>query len=261
MEKSLGFLLAGFILGVSFVYLKINYQWQKKITGSKELFTKEKNKIIAYFLAGLLHKMAQPVTTIHGFAQFLKEQIPQDNNYCQPVCLMEEQSSLLKGILQELMDFIRYQKPRNQEIMVPEVIRRSLDLLEDELRMRRIYCEFQSQENLPGIFANRVYLQYVFMKTLAHICDFLSFDRGNVPKYIFISTQRDPKTDEIQISLKAKDPDEEEAQAKLRIRAENKKDLNACREILAEIGGRLTISCSSLGGIQAVIHWPVNVTA
>ncbi len=124
--------------------------------------------------AGVLHQISQPVTAIHGFVRFMKQEMPPDNTFYRPVCLMDEQSVYLKEMLDNLMVVIRHRKIEKMSIDVNSVVDRSLSLLADELRIRRVHWETGFTRPMPQVLADPVHLQQVFMNILINACDALS---------------------------------------------------------------------------------------
>lgn len=124
--------------------------------------------------AGVLHQISQPLTAIHGFVRFMKQEMPQDNAFYRPVCLMDEQSSYLKEMLDNLMVVIRHRKIEKMSIDVNGVVERSLSLLTDEFRIRRVLWESALARPLPQVLADAMHLQQVFMNILVNACEALS---------------------------------------------------------------------------------------
>lgn len=124
--------------------------------------------------AGVLHQISQPLTAIHGFVRFMKQEMPPENVFFRPVCLMDEQSVYLKEMLDNLMVVIRHRKIEKVSIDVNPVVERSLSLLADEFRIRRVLWETELAQPLPHVLADAVHLQQVFMNILVNACEALS---------------------------------------------------------------------------------------
>lgn len=124
--------------------------------------------------AGVLHQISQPLTAIHGFVRFMKQEMPPESVFFRPVCLMDEQSVYLKEMLDNLMVVIRHRKIEKMSIDVNAVVERSLSLLADEFRIRRVLWETELARPLPQVLADAVHLQQVFMNILVNACEALS---------------------------------------------------------------------------------------
>jgi signal transduction histidine kinase len=98
--------------------------------------------------AGILHQISQPITAIHGFVRFMKKEMNPQDVFYKPVCLMEEQTVYLKEMLENLMMLIRHRKITKSNVDVNAVIERSLSLMADELRIRRV--NWETAQDLRG---------------------------------------------------------------------------------------------------------------
>ena len=70
--------------------------------------------------------------------------------FYKPICLIEEQSTYIKEMLEDLMNLIRSRAIKKLNINVNDAMRRSMNLLTDELRIRRIKWDLQLGKDLPG---------------------------------------------------------------------------------------------------------------
>src|SRR5580704_15244773 len=103
-----------------------------------KLMESGKKGAVAALSAGLLHQISQPITAIHGFVRFMKKEMDINSPFYKPVCVMDEQTFYIKDMLSNLMELIRHQKIHKSQININAVIYKSLNLLLDELRIRRI---------------------------------------------------------------------------------------------------------------------------
>ncbi len=161
---------------------------------------------VASLGAGILHQISQPVTAIHGFVRFMKKEMKESDPFYKPVVLMEEQSTYIKDMLEDLMALIRHREIKKAEVNVNDCLQRVFNLLTDELRIQRINWDFQPAERLPPVFADSVHLQQVFMNIIVNAVQALvSLPKGAVRRLI-VSTKYEKKENKVVVSFEDNGP-------------------------------------------------------
>ena len=204
--------------------------------------------------AGILHQISQPITAIHGFVRFMKQEMPKDNTFYRPVCLMDEQSVYLKDMLNNLMSIIRHRTIEKVDTDVNVVVERSLNLLVDELRIRRVLWEQTLGDHLPKVLADPVHLQQVFMNILVNACEALaSLPRGQ-ERSLHITTNFDTINHNIKIVFKDNGPGiPEDIKAHIFEPFFSTKTtgtgigLALCHDLVTEHGGRIEVEAGGEG--------------
>ena len=171
-----------------------------------KLFETGKISAVASLSAGILHQISQPITAIHGFVRFIKKEMNKEDTFYKPICLMEEQSQYLKEMLEDLMELIRHREIRKENIDVNACIRRALNLLTDELRIRRVNWDLFLEENLPLVFADSVHLQQVFMNVVINAIQALSLLPRGAVRYIIITSELNTNRNQIILSFQDTGP-------------------------------------------------------
>lgn len=157
--------------------------------------------------AGILHQISQPITAIHGFVRFMKQEMPPENTFYRPVCLMDEQSVYLKEMLGNLMVLIRHRQIEKVETDVNAIVDRSLNLLTDELRIRRIQWERILSDPIPKVLADPIHLQQVFMNIVVNAFEALtSLPRGK-DRSLHVATDFDTINQKVRITFRNNGPE------------------------------------------------------
>ena len=143
-------------------------------TAQVKLMDSGKKGAVAALSAGLLHQISQPITAIHGFVRFMKKEMDINSPFYKPVCVMDEQSFYIKDMLANLMELIRHRQIQKAQISVNAVIHKSINLLLDELRIRRIGWDTQLDDHIPLIWGDALHLQQVFMNLIVNAMEALS---------------------------------------------------------------------------------------
>ncbi len=179
---------------------------QELKTTQLRLIESGKISAVAALSAGILHQISQPVTAIHGFVRFLKQEMPKDDPFYRPVTVMDEQSVYLKEMLDNLMTLIRHRKIEKTSTGINAVLERSIALVTDELRICRINWETVLDVSAPVVFADAVHLQQVFMNILINACEALATLPHGQERKLRISTKFDSIQRNVEIVFKNNGP-------------------------------------------------------
>lgn len=161
-----------------------------------------KTSALAALSAGILHQISQPITAIHGFVRFMKKEMKPDDVFYKPVSIMEEQSTYMREMLENLMELVRHRKIQKDAVDVNVVITKALNLLSDELRIRRIGWDLNLDQHIPQVFADAVHLQQVFMNLAVNAMEALIEKPAGEIRVLEISTQWDILKEQAVISFK-----------------------------------------------------------
>jgi signal transduction histidine kinase len=221
---------------------------QELKTTQVRLIESGKMSAAAALSAGILHQISQPVTAIHGFVRFLKEEMPKDSPFYRPITVMDEQSVYLKDMLDNLMTLIRHRKIQKADINVNNVIERALSLVTDELRIRRINWETEFDSSVPPVLADAVHLQQVFMNILINACEALAMLPRGQERRLHISTKFDSIQRNVEVVFRDNGPGiPQEMQAQIFEPFFSTKTsgsgigLALCHDLVAEHGGAIAV--------------------
>jgi signal transduction histidine kinase len=153
-----------------------------------------------------LHQISQPITAIHGFVRFMKKEMDINSPFYKPVCVMDEQSFYIKDMLANLMDLIRHRKIQKTEININAVIYKSMNLLLDELRIRRIGWDIQLDDRVPSVFGDALHLQQVFMNLVVNAMEALSEIPHGAPRTLLVTSKFDVENHQVVIIFKDNGP-------------------------------------------------------
>ena len=258
-------LLAGGLAWVFIQNIRLNHALKEKnleleatIKELKEaqvkLMDSGKKGAIAALSAGLLHQISQPITAIHGFVRFMKKEMDVNSPFYKPVCVMDEQSFYIKDMLANLMELIRHRKIQKTEININTVIHKSLNLLQDELRIRRIGWDMHLDDTIPFVFGDALHLQQVFMNLAVNAMEALSEMPHGSPRTLEISSRYDRESDEAVIVFKDNGPGiTNEHQAKIFDPFFSTKPqgsgigLALCHDLVNEHGGKISVQSDREG--------------
>ncbi len=230
-----------------------------------QLLETGKKSALASLSAGILHQISQPITVIHGFVRFIKKEMKEDNTFYKPISHIEEQSVYIKQMLEDLMNLVRHREIKKENLDVNVVIKRAMNLLTDELRIRRVNWDMSLAEEMPLLYADSVHLQQIFMNFVINALQaFEALPRGS-QRYIKITSKFDNRSKEIFITF---------ADTSAALSEEEKKiieepffaiqsrasaiGLALCQDLITEHGGLLAVeSGGEVKGRAFVLKFPI----
>ena len=216
-------------------------------TAQVKLMDSGKKGAVAALSAGLLHQISQPITAIHGFVRFMKTEMDINSPFYKPVCVMDEQSFYIKDMLANLMELIRHRKIQKTQIKINTVVHKSINLLLDELRIRRVGWDMQLYDQIPLIFGDALHLQQVFMNLIVNAMEALSEMPHGTPRTLLVTSKYDIANNQAIVIFKDNGPGIiDEHQAKIFDPFFSTKTqgsgigLALCNDLINEHGGNIT---------------------
>ena len=223
-----------------------------------------KKSALASLSAGILHQISQPITAIHGFARFVKKEMKETETFYKPICHIEEQSVYIKRMLEDLMNLVRHREIVKEVVDINVVVKRAMNLLTDELRIRRVNWDLKLAENLPAVYADSVHLQQIFMNLVINSLQAMENLPRGIPKTMRIVSAPDNSQREIVITFRDSAPSLSEEDKKIlqetyfstRSKA-SVIGLALCQDLMAEHGGRIELEDNPGEGTTFLLKFPV----
>jgi len=224
-----------------------------------KLMDSGKKGAVAALSAGLLHQISQPITAIHGFVRFMKKEMDVNSPFYKPVCVMDEQSFYIKDMLANLMELIRHRQIQKTQTNINDVICKSINLLVDELRIRRVGWDMQLEDSVPFIFGDALHLQQVFMNLVVNAMEALSEMPHGASRSLLVSSKYDVEHNQAVIIFKDNGPGiAHEHQAKIFDPFFSTKTqgsgigLALCHDLINEHGGSIGVQSNKEGTVFTV---------
>ncbi len=162
----------------------------------ENLVQQEKMAAIGQLAAGLAHELNTPLNTILSSAQFLIEEIdlPDSRKDAKRVAM---QARRCKEIVRGLLDFARKSDGSRSRVSFADLLQRTVDLVSQELALRKIEIDFRPGEDLPTLNLAENEIQQVFLNLITNAADAMP-ERGRLE----IWCDRCPGTSQILIHFK-----------------------------------------------------------
>jgi signal transduction histidine kinase len=224
-----------------------------------------KATIFASLSAGILHQICQPITAVHGLIKFIKKDMKETDPYYKSIDLIYEQSTYIKEMLNDLMDLMRHKETSKENVDVNVCMERSLRLLKDEFRIKRIEWDFIPGQHLFNVYADAIQLQQIFMNIMVNAVQALSRMPKTERRYVQIVTRYDAKADRIIASIENTGPglsdEEKESIFEPFVSGGDGAGLGLalCKDLLYDHGGDMTvenIDDEACKGVKFIIRLP-----
>ncbi|SPD74080.1 hypothetical protein PITCH_A2030224 [uncultured Desulfobacterium sp.] len=146
------------------------------ITGHKRLekvlMHREKLKTLGVIAAEVAHEIRNPLVSIGGFAQRLKQKFP-DSQECD---IILKESQRLEKILSRIKNYLEPIDFHSQECSVNTIITECLNLLSPETEQRQVQCILELTPNLPAAYADPEIMVQIVINLI--LSAFETMDKG-----------------------------------------------------------------------------------
>jgi|GEM_PF-592114 len=183
------------------------YAVKQRIEQAKlKLVDAGKATIFASLSAGILHQICQPITAVHGLVKFIKKDMKETDPYYKSIALIYDQSTYIKEMLNDLMDLMRHKETKKENIDINLCLEKSLRLVKDEFRIKRIEWDFIPGGNLFHVYGDTIQLQQIFMNIMVNAVRVLSQMPKIEKRYIKIVSKYEANPGRILVMIENNGP-------------------------------------------------------
>jgi signal transduction histidine kinase len=157
------------------------------------------------------------------------------------------------------MELIRHRKIQKTATDINAVIHKSMNLLQDELRIRRIGWDIQLEPQTPPVFGDALHLQQVFMNLVVNAMEALSDMPHGKSRTLMVTSCYDAFKNQVVIIFKDNGPGiAEEHRSRIFDPFFSTKShgsgigLALCHDLVNEHGGTITAECNNDGTVFTV---------
>jgi two-component system NtrC family sensor kinase len=197
------------VLTIFAAQISKSLQYLKAIRQEKEAYEQqlqqEKINSLGFILAGVIHEINSPLTSIAGYNDLVLQQAAQLSPDLAEVQKVTEFGQMIAretvralGIVKSLLRFVRKQESHEFELLSPNaVITGALELLQYEFKMNQIEIVTDLVADIPWVMGDAVQLQQVFFNVLSNggqaLNSFMEQQAEPVPKRMEVRTWFDSK--------------------------------------------------------------------
>ncbi len=163
------FLIPLFIMGRA---NRIHYTLERKTRRAEEqVIQSEKLASMGRLTAGVSHEILNPLFGITTNIQALIDDPDTPSDIASDLREMKEQANRIAKITEDLNHFVRHRLPERRSVGLNEAIRRTLGLVEHELRLQNIDVELKLPDELPTVLADHDQFQQVVLNLITNARD------------------------------------------------------------------------------------------
>jgi len=156
----------------------------------------EKLSALGRMAAGIAHEINNPLAGILLFSSNLFKKVPDEGPLKEGLGIIMRETQRCKFIIQELLEFARDKEPRKTPANITTIIQKSLNILENEFRLRHIRIEKDLAPDLPDGCVDANQLEQVFVNLLLNAAQ--AIDEGGT---ITIRSRANPARREIVVDI------------------------------------------------------------
>jgi PAS domain S-box-containing protein len=136
---------------------------EKKL--EEQIIQSERLAAMGQMLGGFAHELNNPLTTLLGMSELLKDG-EQNEGRAKQLGMLHQQARRATEIVQNLMYFSRPTAPGKAQVEIGELVDRTLHLQAYALRKANVTVDFLKTDGLPQVFADPHQLMQVFLNLI-----------------------------------------------------------------------------------------------
>jgi signal transduction histidine kinase len=156
----------------------------------------EKLSALGRMAAGIAHEINNPLAGILLFSSNLFKKVPDEGPLKEGLGIIMRETQRCKFIIQELLEFARDKEPRKTPASITSILQKSLNILENEFRLRHIRVEKDLTPDLPESCIDANQLEQVFVNLLLNAAQ--AIDENGA---ISIRTRMNPARHELAVDI------------------------------------------------------------
>jgi two-component system NtrC family sensor kinase len=128
----------------------------------------EKLASVGLLAAGIAHELNNPLTGVLTFAHLVRKNLPDDSRDAEDLDLVISETKRCATIIRRLLDFSREKTPEKAYHDLNEIIRNTVQLIEQPAQVANIEIITDLDENLPPVWLDEDLIKQVIMNMLVN---------------------------------------------------------------------------------------------
>ncbi|MEJ2189238.1 MAG: HAMP domain-containing sensor histidine kinase [Acidobacteriota bacterium] len=155
--------------------IALNHMMAELDQRHRALVRSHKLRAVGRLTAGIAHELNNPINNIMLTASLLEEDFAalDESDRIEMVRDLVEQSDRARRIVRNLLDFARESEMAVEALDIGEVIRHSLELVGNQLRLAKVRTEVEIEDGLPPVHGDANTLAQVFVNLFMNAADAL----------------------------------------------------------------------------------------
>jgi signal transduction histidine kinase len=138
---------------------------------TQQLWQAAKLASVGELAAGIAHELNNPLATIRLRIEAVLAKTLEDDPKRRALTIISQEAKRMGDLVANLLQFSRRGSDEMSTVEVGEELRKSLELVQHNLRKRAITVVQEMTPDLPAIYADRQKLRQVFLNLLTNACD------------------------------------------------------------------------------------------
>ncbi len=153
--------------------LAINTMIEELETREAVLIQSHKMRAVGTLTAGVAHELNNPLNNITLTAHVLQEDYDNldDEERREMVDDVVNEAGRAKKIISNLLDFARETSSQLEPLDLPRLLKETIDLAANQIKLSGIKIEFQATDNLPRVHGDSQQLRQVFLNLILNAID------------------------------------------------------------------------------------------
>lgn len=145
-----------------------------------QLFQSDKMASLGRLAAGVAHEINNPLTGVLTYSSFLLKRTKDNKELQEDLNVIVRETKRSREIVKSLLDFARQSVPKKHSADVNEIIKSSLEVVNNQLSLKRIKLDEHLNESLPKAKLDANQIQQVFINLLINAADAIGEKGGNI---------------------------------------------------------------------------------
>jgi PAS domain S-box-containing protein len=152
----------GRIIGYESVFRDIT----QSVEFEKDLRISEKLSAVSTLVSGLAHELGTPLNIIHGHAELLLSELPQDSPLEESLRTVLSACHRMTALLKSLLQFISQKDGETAPVDIKSLIHDLLNFLRIQFRKQNIETFVEIEDDLPVILGDRTQVEEIFLNVM-----------------------------------------------------------------------------------------------
>jgi len=128
----------------------------------------EKLASVGLLAAGIAHELNNPLTGVLTFSHLVRKQLPDGSPEAEDLDLVINETKRCASIIRRLLDFAREKTPEKRYADLNQLIRRTVQLVEQSAHVADIEIEVDLDDTLPTVWIDENLIEQVVMNMLVN---------------------------------------------------------------------------------------------